>query len=157
MKHSSEAWTKTLKNIVKTSCQGKDTNTQVHLTTTRHPRCGEELSSRCSLDADASGASDERPRGSHQLHHSGYSQAVRLGTLTLRCAGSNPAIPIWFGPFMFNKRSCYRLSIASGRLGLRENQYGHEPGNYVPSHHSTGAWIETKYIHYVRTDKTTAV
>ena len=30
-----------------------------------------ELSLRCSLDADASGASDERPRGSHQLHHCG--------------------------------------------------------------------------------------
>ena len=61
----------TLKNIVKTSCQGKDINTQVHLATTRHPRCWEELSSRCSLDADASGASDERPRGSRQLHHCG--------------------------------------------------------------------------------------
>ena len=44
---------------------------QVYLATTRYPRCWEELSSRCSLDADASGASDERPRGSHQLHHHG--------------------------------------------------------------------------------------
>ena len=29
------------------------------------------MSLRCSLDADASGASDERPRGSRQLHHYG--------------------------------------------------------------------------------------
>ena len=56
-----------LKNIVKTNCQGKDNNTQVHLATTRHRRCREELSLRCSLDADASGASGERPRGSRQL------------------------------------------------------------------------------------------
>lgn len=26
-------------NIVKTNCQGKDNNTQVHLATTRHLRC----------------------------------------------------------------------------------------------------------------------
>lgn len=43
----------------------------MHLATTRHLHCWEELSLWCSLDADASGASDERPRGSHQLHHCG--------------------------------------------------------------------------------------
>ena len=69
---------KALSNTVKIkSCQGKDINTQVHLATTRHLRCREELSLRCSLDADASGVSDERPRGSHQLHHSGYSSVGR--------------------------------------------------------------------------------
>ena len=56
---------------MKTSCQGKDIKTQVHLATTCHRRCREELSLRCSLDADASGVSDERPRGSCQLHHHG--------------------------------------------------------------------------------------
>ena len=61
---------KNLSNTVKNkSCQGKDINTQVHLATTRHLRCREELSLRCSPDADASGASGERPRGSRQLHH----------------------------------------------------------------------------------------
>ena len=53
------------------SCQGKNINTQVYLATTRHRRCREELLLRCSLDADASGVSGERPRGSRQLHHHG--------------------------------------------------------------------------------------
>ena len=62
----------TLKNIVKNkSRQRKDVKTRVYLATTRHLRCREELSLRCSLDADASGASDERPRSSRQLHHYG--------------------------------------------------------------------------------------
>ena len=39
------------------SCQGKDINTQVHLATTRHLRCREELSLRCNLDVDSSGVS----------------------------------------------------------------------------------------------------
>lgn len=43
----------------------------MHLATTRHLRCWEQLSLRCSLDADASGVSGKRPRGSYQLHHCG--------------------------------------------------------------------------------------
>ena len=44
---------------------------QVYLATTHYLRCWEQLSLRCSLDADASGVSGERPRGSRQLHHYG--------------------------------------------------------------------------------------
>ena len=36
-----------------------------------------EMSLRCSLDVDSSGVSDERPRGSHQLHH--YGDVRQLG------------------------------------------------------------------------------
>lgn len=38
---------------------------------TRHRHCRKELSLRCSLDTDVSGANDEKARNSHQLHHHG--------------------------------------------------------------------------------------
>lgn len=96
----------TLKNIVKNkSRQRKDAKTRVHLATTRHLRCREELSLRCSLDADASGASDERPRGSRQLHHCG--DVRQLGE-PLACGASvsrfDPDTSHWLTPL------AYRLS-----------------------------------------------
>lgn len=146
----------TLKNIVKTSCQGKDINTQVHLATTRHPRCWEELSSWCSLDADASGASGERPRGSRQLHHHG--DVRQLGEPPVCGTGDsrfNPDTSHWLTPLAYrlsgqhkhylqdNLRALLGSAIKGDSVLLvrhadigRTRLYSHGPAEKLPNHSS---------------------
>ena len=52
---------------------------QVYLVATYHPRCWEDMLLRCSLDADAFGASDWEERCTNQLHHFYYGDVRQNG------------------------------------------------------------------------------
>ena len=80
---------------MKRNCSHVESFSQVHLATTRHRRCREELSLRCSLDADASGVSD----GETALYPSATSlaclaQLVEHLICNQRVGGSNPSTGI---------------------------------------------------------------
>ena len=129
---------------------------QVHLATTRHRRCREELSLWCSLDADASGASDERPRGSHQLHH--YGDVRQLGAPPACEAGASrfdPGTSHWLTPFAYrlsehnkhylqdNLRTLLGSAIKDDSVLLvryadigRTRLYSHGPAEKLPNHSS---------------------
>ena len=58
---------------------GMEQSSQVDLVTTYHPRCWEDMLLRCSLTADAVGASGWEERYTNQLHHFYYGDVRQSG------------------------------------------------------------------------------